>query len=115
MYALSHCFRGSMALAARLEREAGLLILNVRDPDEFIGPLGHLRAANNMRRLNGSPSQLTGLVPTNRPVVIVCKAVRRPSMRPQQLRGRAGVAQAPVLRGGMEMASGWLAGKLKRA
>ena len=34
-----------VALATCLERDAGLLVLDVRGPDEFIGPLGHIREA----------------------------------------------------------------------
>lgn len=89
-----------MALAARLERETTLLILDVRGPDEFTGPLGHISAAKNVP-LNELPSQLPGLVPDNRPVVIVCKTDRRSSMAAEQLR-QTGVADVSVLRGGME-------------
>ena len=88
------------ALAARLRRESALLIIDVRGPEEFIGPLGHIREATNMP-LNELPAHLPDLVRENRPVVVVCKTDRRSSMAAQQLR-EAGLLDVSVLRGGME-------------
>lgn len=62
------------ALARRLGRESALLIIDVRSPDEFTGPLGHIREATNMP-LNELPAQ--------------------------QLQ-EAGMSDVSVLRGGME-------------
>ena len=89
-----------VALATRLKQDARLLVLDVRDPDEFIGPLGHIRAAKNMP-LNELPAHLPDLVRDNRPVVVVCKTDRRSSMAVQQLQ-QAGMADVSILRGGME-------------
>jgi rhodanese-related sulfurtransferase len=75
---------GSAALAKRLERGAALLILDVRGPDEFTGPLGHIREATNIP-LNELPAHLPDLARENRPVVVVCKSDRRSSMAAQQL------------------------------
>jgi rhodanese-related sulfurtransferase len=88
------------ALAKRLERDAALLILDVRGPDEFTGPLGHMREATNIP-LNELPAHLLDLVRENRPVVVVCKTDRRSSMAAQQLQ-EAGMSDVSVLRGGME-------------
>jgi rhodanese-related sulfurtransferase len=88
------------ALATRLERDDALLILDVRGPDEFTGPLGHIREATNMPLIE-LPAHLPVLVRENRPVVVVCKTDRRSSMTAQQLR-EAGLLDVSVLRGGME-------------
>ena len=88
------------ALAKRLERDAALLILDVRGPDEFTGPLGHIREATNIP-LNELPAQLPDLARENRPVVVVCKTDRRSSMAAQQLQ-EGGMSHVLVLRGGME-------------
>ena len=89
-----------VALATRLKQDARLLVLDVRDPDEFIGPLGHIRAAKNMP-LNELPARLRDLVGVDRPVVVVCKTDRRSSMAAQQL-AQAGMADVSILRGGMD-------------
>ena len=88
------------ALATRLEQDASLLVLDVRGPDEFTGPLGHIREAKNIP-LNELPSHLPDLARDDRPVIVVCKTDRRSSMAAQQLR-QAGMAKVAVLRGGME-------------
>ena len=89
-----------VALAARIDGDATLLVLDVRGPDEFTGPLGHIREAKNLP-LNELPGQLSDLVRDSRPVVVVCKTDRRSSMAAQQLQ-QAGMADVSVLRGGME-------------
>src|SRR6516165_9599850 len=50
-----------VALAVRIEGDAALLVLDVRGPDEFTGPLGHIREAKNLP-LNELPTQLSDLV-----------------------------------------------------
>jgi rhodanese-related sulfurtransferase len=84
----------------RLEREDTPIILDVRGPDEFTGPLGHIREALNMPLIE-LPAHLPALVRENRPVVVVCKTDRRSSMAAQQLQ-KAGLSDVSVLRGGME-------------
>ena len=88
------------ALATRIERDDTMLILDVRGPDEFTGPLGHIREATNMP-LTELPAHLPALVRENRPVVVVCKTDRRSSIAAQQLQ-EAGLLDVSVLRGGME-------------
>ena len=87
-------------LATCLPGDAGPLVLDVRGPDEFDGPLGHITGATNIP-LNELPARLTELSHRGRPVVVVCKTDRRSSMAAQQLR-EAGMPNVSVLRGGME-------------
>jgi rhodanese-related sulfurtransferase len=88
------------ALAARLEQDAALVILDVRGPDEFTGPLGHIIRAINLP-LDGLPAQLPALARDDRPVVIVCKTDRRSSTAARRL-SEVGLSDVCVLRGGME-------------
>jgi rhodanese-related sulfurtransferase len=88
------------ALAPRLERDDAPLILDVRGPDEFAGPLGHIREATNMPLIELA-AHIPDLVRENRPVVVVCKTDRRSSMAAQQLQ-EAGLSDVSVLCGGME-------------
>jgi rhodanese-related sulfurtransferase len=88
------------ALATQLGRDDAPLILDVRGPDEFTGPLGHIRQATNMPLVE-LPAHFPDLVRENRPVVVVCKTDRRSSMAAQQLQ-EAGLSDVSVLRGGME-------------
>ena len=83
-----------------LSGDAALFILEVWGPDEFTGPLGHIREATNMP-LNELPADLPDLVRGNRPVVVVCKTDRRSSTAARQFQ-EAGMSDVSVLRGGME-------------
>src|SRR6516165_4715795 len=65
-------------LATRLERDHPLLVLDVRGPGEFTGPLGHIRGATNIPLVE-LPAHLPTLVLENRPLVVVCKTDRRSS------------------------------------
>jgi len=87
-------------LATRVERDPTLLIIDVRGPDEFIGPLGHIKKATNLP-LNELPAQLLNLIREKWPVVVVCKTDRRSSIAADQLK-KAGMSHVSVLRGGME-------------
>ena len=109
MQLLSRWFRRSpagpswieaVALARRREQDRALLILDVRGPDEFTGPLGHIAGATNLP-LNDLSERLPELVRKDRPVVVVCKTDRRSSVAADQLR-KAGVVDVSVLRGWME-------------
>jgi rhodanese-related sulfurtransferase len=88
------------ALATRLGCKDPPLVLDVRGPDEFTGPLGHIREATNVP-LNELPTHLPALVRENRPLVVVCKTDRRSATAAQQLQ-EAGLSDVSVLRGGME-------------
>ena len=86
-------------LARHLEQNGALLILDVRGPDEFSGPLGHIEGAINLP-LAELPDRAPDLVRDDRPVV-VCKTDRRSSIAARQLR-EVGPSDVSVLRGGME-------------
>jgi rhodanese-related sulfurtransferase len=88
------------SLAARLGADGTPLILDVRGPDEFSGPLGHISGARNVP-VGELPAVLPELAREGRPVVVVCKTDRRSSMAAHQLQ-EAGVPSVSVLRGGME-------------
>ena len=88
------------ALTTRLEQDDALLIIDVRGPDEFTGPLGHIREAANIP-LTELPAHLPALARENRSIVVVCKTDRRSSLAAQQLQ-EAGLSEVSVLRGGME-------------
>ena len=91
------------AEALRRQREDGapVTVLDVRGPDEFGGPLGHIPGA-----LNVPLGELTARLDDVRAaqsaagVVIVCLTDRRSASAAQLLRGE-GFADVKVLRGGM--------------
>jgi rhodanese-related sulfurtransferase len=88
------------ALSARLVAGPVPLVIDVRGPDEFTGPLGHIMGAVNvpLPELDG---RLSEFVRQDRKLVLVCKTDRRSSAAAEQLRA-AGAADVAVLRGGME-------------
>lgn len=88
------------ALSAKLATAPVPLVVDVRGPDEFIGPLGHIQGAVNvpMPELGARMPEFTG---RDRTVVLVCKTDRRSSAAAEQLRA-AGATDVAVLRGGME-------------
>lgn len=76
------------------------LIVDVREPNEFAGPLGHIEGAVNipLAQLPAVWQELGACAP---PVVVVCRTDRRSGRAAEILRAR-GVANVKVLRGGME-------------
>jgi rhodanese-related sulfurtransferase len=87
-------------LASRLAANRPPLVIDVRGPDEFAGPLGHIVQATNLP-LPELPVHLGELIARKQPLVLVCKTDRRSSAAAAQLRA-AGAADVTVLRGGME-------------
>lgn len=87
-------------LAARLG-DGNIAVIDVRGPDEFVGPLGHIAGARNLplAELAGRPDALAAL--RDQPVVLVCRTDKRSATAAQTLRGH-GFRQVRVLRGGME-------------
>jgi len=82
-----------------VEENAGsLCILDVRECDEFDGPLGHLRDALHIPL--GQLEQRVSEVPQGRPVVTVCRAGGRSARATLMLKG-AGIEQSANLAGGM--------------
>lgn len=86
-------------LVASLTADPPPLVVDVRSPAEFTGPLGHIADAVNIPLdvFAASVAEVTGPA---RPVVLVCHTDRRSSAAAQHLRG-LGVTDVAVLRGGM--------------
>jgi rhodanese-related sulfurtransferase len=86
-------------LARLLKTESLPLIVDVRGPGEFTGPLGHIDSAENIP-LDQIPERITDLLAEQRLLVLVCHTDRRSSTAAHHLR-RAGREDVAVLRGGM--------------
>jgi rhodanese-related sulfurtransferase len=88
-------------LKRRLDGGEPITIIDVRGPDEFTGPLGHIPTARNMpvAELSGRLPELSGL--ERKPIVLVCRTDKRSRAAAQTLRA-AGFAQTQILRRGME-------------
>lgn len=86
-------------LSAALAETPAPTIIDVRNPDEFTGPLGHIDGAENIP-LPVFGNHLTELAQRAGPVVLVCHTDRRSSTAAAALR-KAGAQQTLVLRGGM--------------
>lgn len=87
-------------LAARLKDADGIAVIDVRGPDEFAGPLGHIVGARNLP-VDELPRRLKELnVLAERRVVLVCHTDRR-SASAAPLLDEAGFRDVRVLRGGM--------------
>ena len=87
-------------LAASLDEAGGTAVVDVRGPDEFTGPLGHIREARNLP-LGELPQRLHELgPPTNKRVVLVCHTDKR-SAKAAAMLSEAGFQDVLVLRGGM--------------
>jgi rhodanese-related sulfurtransferase len=80
-------------------RDAAPLVVDVRGPDEFTGPLGHIDGAMNVP-LGEIPANTAALGEQTRPIVLVCHTDRRSSAAAVHLHA-AGIPKVAVLRGGM--------------
>jgi len=78
--------------------QAEVQIIDVREPDEYSGPLGHIRDAVLIPL--GELAARSGEVSRDRPVVTVCRAGGRSAQAVVILR-RAGIANVANLAGGM--------------
>jgi uncharacterized membrane protein YdjX (TVP38/TMEM64 family)/rhodanese-related sulfurtransferase len=85
-------------LAARLDGREPIAVVDVRGPDEFAGPLGHIGNARNVP-LGELPRRVAELK-SQTPVVLVCKTDKR-SASAAALLEDAGFGDVLVLRGGM--------------
>jgi rhodanese-related sulfurtransferase len=87
-------------LAPRLAGPEAIAVIDVRGPDEFSGPLGHIASAHNIP-LPELPRRVAELGPlAERPVVLVCHTDKR-SASAAGLLDAAGFLDVRVLRGGM--------------
>jgi uncharacterized membrane protein YdjX (TVP38/TMEM64 family)/rhodanese-related sulfurtransferase len=88
-------------LANRLKVAPGIAVIDVRGPDEFTGPLGHIADASNMP-VGELPKRLVEIdALKDRSVVLVCRTDKRSATAAMLLRD-AGFRDVGVLRGGME-------------
>jgi len=109
MTLLSRLFRGTTPtpaswldpdqLSASLEGPQPPLVIDVRGPDEFSGPLGHIASARNAP-LDQIEARGADLLSERRPLVMVCHTDRRSAAAAERLL-RMGAAEVSVLRGGM--------------
>ena len=86
-------------MRGRLGRGERPLILDVRGPDEFDGPLGHIDGARNVP-LAELPRHVAEIGRETGPIVIVCLTDKR-SSQAAALLAEAGMRDVAVLRGGM--------------
>jgi rhodanese-related sulfurtransferase len=75
------------------------LIVDVRGPGEFTGPLGHIDSARNIP-LDTLARETDALLKHQGPIVMVCHTDRRSAAAAAHLR-KAGATEVAVLRGGM--------------
>jgi rhodanese-related sulfurtransferase len=85
----------------QFDKSTAVTVIDVRGPDEFIGPLGHIAGARNIPvgELNTRLSELAGL--EQRPIVLVCRTDKRSAAAGHALHD-AGFTHVSVLRRGME-------------
>jgi rhodanese-related sulfurtransferase len=86
-------------LSKLLSSPAPPLVIDVRGPDEFAGPLGHIESARNIP-LDQISTRAADLLGEQRPLVLVCHTDQRSAAAAEHLR-RSGGSQVAVLRGGM--------------
>lgn len=80
------------------EHLAEVVVLDVREPDEFVGPLGHIPGAVNVPL--GTLADRAGELAGHGPVVAVCRAGGR-SARATAILKEAGIDRTANLAGGM--------------
>lgn len=92
-------------LADSLKREPEPVIVDVRGPDEFHGPLGHVANALNLPvgELPNRMMEINAL--KDKPVILVCRTDKRSANAAALLR-ESGFRDVHVLRGGMERWNG---------
>ena len=88
-------------LGRRIGRDTALTVLDVRNPDEFAGPLGHIPGAVNvpLDRIGARLDELRRHRGDR--ITVVCRTDRRSAAAQAMLRA-AGFSDVTVLRGGME-------------
>ena len=89
-------------LAGRLIEPESAIVIDVRGPDEFRGPLGHIPEARNLPvdELANRLSEINAL--KDKPVMLVCRTDKRSAKAASVLQS-AGFCDVRVLRGGMEL------------
>jgi rhodanese-related sulfurtransferase len=87
-------------LRRAIGREDRPMVIDVRGPDEFDGPLGHIDGAVNIP-LPDLAEHTTGLADAGSAIVVVCLTDKRSAAAAVQL-AEAGIRGVTVLRGGMK-------------
>jgi rhodanese-related sulfurtransferase len=87
-------------LQRRLGAGAAVVVVDVRQPEEFVAPPGHLPGAVNVP-LGDLPRRVGELAARRQPVVVVCKTDRRSAQAAAELRA-TGLQDVAVLRGGTD-------------
>jgi sulfur dioxygenase len=97
---LTYTFAGIWEIAPHWleENAAAVQLVDVREPEEFTGPLGHIAGATLVPL--GDLAQRAGELSRDRPVVAVCRAGGR-SAQATVILGHAGFAAVANLAGGM--------------
>jgi sulfur dioxygenase len=97
---LTYTFAGVWEIAPDSLQEAAVPIevIDVREPDEYVGPLGHIRGAKLIPL--GQLGRRLDELPRDRPLVIVCRSGARSAQATVALQ-RAGFPQVANLSGGM--------------
>lgn len=89
------------ALKAQLDAGRPPLLVDVRNPDEFVGEFGHIPSSLNVP-VGELASRVAQLASARRtPIVAVCRTDKRSAKAADMLRA-AGFGDVAVLRGGME-------------
>jgi rhodanese-related sulfurtransferase len=109
---LSRLFRGRPDAPAWIETadlqrrlaDGPVLLVDVRQPEEFTAPSGHLPGAINVP-LGDLAGRTNDLAARRQSIVLVCKTDRRSARAAAELRA-AGLRDVAVLRGGTD---GWRA------
>ncbi len=88
-------------LASQLGKPSDMTVIDVRGPDEFAGPLGHIGTALNLP-VGELPGRLIEIIARkDKPVILICRTDKRSAGAASLLRD-AGFRDVHVLRGGME-------------
>jgi uncharacterized membrane protein YdjX (TVP38/TMEM64 family) len=89
-------------LQRRISAGGPMALIDVRHPEEFVAPPGHLPGAVNVP-LDRLPERMTELIERECPIVVVCKTDRRSARAAAELLA-SGCKDVAVLRGGTD---GW--------
>ena len=97
---LTYTFAGVWEIAPQSLEEAAapVAVIDVREPDEYVGPLGHIRGAKLIPL--GQLGRRIEELPRDRPLVMVCRSGARSAQATVALQ-RAGFPQVANLSGGM--------------
>jgi len=94
-------FIESAELRRRLQDASEIVVIDVRAPEEFVGPLGHIRGARNIPVGELCQSVQANHEMRNTAIILVCKTDKRSAEGAALLRD-AGFERVSVLRGGIE-------------